>query len=297
MFERREIEYFLAVVDLGSMTRASQRLMVSQPAVSMAIRGLEKKIKSELFVRRGGSLVLTQAGSALVGPARRIQRDFDAAERAVLASIVPGSQRLDLTIPGILAIYPGSILIAEFSGAYPDVHLYVEDQVTARGAWEAVDSAQTEIGFVTTVVNPSLNAILLGHHTLVATFPPGSPGEGQPMELDELAATAWLAGPPLGFHTRLTIEKKFAERGKQGKYRLQTAHRRMLSRLVLDGVGPSLFIREEAEEMRRFGAVLRPTRPAFSRPYYLVHRREALSPAAEAFVRVAQELSENSQLH
>lgn len=291
MFERREIEYFLAVVDLGSMTRAAQRLMVSQPAVSMAIRGLEKKIRSELFVRRGGSLVLTQAGTALVGPARRIQRDFDSAERAVLASIVPGSQRLDLTIPAILAIYPASLLIAEFSRSYPDVKLYVEDQLTVKGVWEAVGTAQTELGFATTVVNSTLNAILLGHHTLVATFPPGTPDEGKPMELEELAATSWLAGPPLGFHTRLTIEKMFAQRGESGKYRLQTAHRRMLTRLVLDGVGPSLFISEEAEEMQRFGAVLRPTRPAFSRPYYLVHRREAVSPAAQAFISVAQELA------
>lgn len=287
MFDRREIEYFLAVVDLGSITRAARRVMVSQPAVSMSIRGLEKKVGSDLFERRGGAMVLTQVGSALVGPARRILRDFVSAERAVAASMGPGSGRLDLTIPAILAEYPASILIAEFSRSYPDVTVFVEDQLTVRGVWEAVDGGQSELGFVTTVLSASLNSILLGHHSLVATFPPGSPDEGKPVDFDELAETTWLVGPPLGFHTRVTIEKMFAERGQGGKYRVQTAHRRMLSRLVLDGVGPALFVREEAEELQRFGAVLRPTHPTFTRPCYLVYRQGSVSPAAQAFIDVA----------
>lgn len=287
MFDRREIEFFLAVVDLGSMTRAGRRLTVSQPAVSMTIRGLEKKIGSALFERRGGSLMLTPVGSALVGPARTIHRDFVSAEREVAASMSPKSGRLDLTIPAILAVYPGSLLVAEFSRSYPDVTIHVEDQLTVRGVWDAVDAGQSEIGFVTTVVNSSLNAILLGHHTLVATFPPGSPDEGKPMEFDEFAETAWLTGPPLGFHTRLTIEKIYESHRQTPKYRVQTAHRRMLSRLVLDGVGPSLFIREEADELKHYGAVLRPTEPAFTRPYYLVHRRGSVSSPALAFIDVA----------
>lgn len=290
MFDRREIEYFLAVVDLGSMTLAAKRLMVSQPSVSMAVRGMEKRVGTALFERRNGSLVLTPAGDALVEPARRIQREFAVAERAVAATM--GAPQLSLTIPAILAIHPASTLISEYSRSYPDVAIYVDDQKTVKGVWEAVSTAETELGFVTTLVNSSLNAILLGHHTLVATFPPGTPDGGKPMDFDEVAETAWVAGPPLGFHTRLTIERMFAERGTHGRYRVQSAHRRMLSHLVLDGVGPSLFIREEAEELQSYGAVLRPTRPAFSRPYYLIHRRESVSPAARAFIDVARELGD-----
>ena len=285
--DRRQLEYFLAVIDYGSMSRAADHLRVSQPSVSQAIRSLERQLGSNLFERRSGQLVITQTGRALIGPARQVIREFLTAERTVAQLVNVSSGRLDLAIPQILALYPTAELIGEFATQYPDVRIRLEDQTKVNAVWEAVKTGRCELGFVTTLDDTNLKAHLLGRQHLVAVFPPGSPNEGVPVSIEELVRVKWVAGPPLGFSTRLTLERELTSRGLSMPTHIQTAHRQTIPRLILSGVAAALLIAEEAEDMRAFGAVLRPTEPVIDRPYYLVHRRERLSAAAQAFLEMA----------
>lgn len=285
--DRRQIEYFLAVVDYGSMSRAADHLQVSQPSVSQTIRSLERRVGSSLFERRSGRLVITQAGSALVGPARQVVREFLAAERAVSKLLEVEAGRLDLAIPAILALFPTVQLLRDFSSQHPNIVVHVEDQTAVNAVWESVSTGRSEIGLVTTLEDTEMKAVLLGRQYLVAVFPPGTPRCDVPVTLDELAATDWISGPPLGFPTRLAFEQAMARRGLRSRSIIVTAHRQTIPRLVLAGVAPALLIAEEAEELVSFGAVVRPTEPVFDRPYYLIHRRERLSSAAQAFLETA----------
>lgn len=62
MFNFHHLHYFWAVAHEGNLTRAAERLHVSQSAVSMQIRKLEEELGHALFERRGKQLVLTEAG-------------------------------------------------------------------------------------------------------------------------------------------------------------------------------------------------------------------------------------------
>lgn len=64
--------YFWTAAREGSITRASERLMLAQPTVSGQIRRLEKQIGHELFDRRGRELVLTEMGEVVFSYAERI---------------------------------------------------------------------------------------------------------------------------------------------------------------------------------------------------------------------------------
>lgn len=68
----RRLQYFLAVVDHGTVTGAAERLHMAQPALSRQIKTLERELKLELFEPQGSRLVLTAAGRDLVSPARRL---------------------------------------------------------------------------------------------------------------------------------------------------------------------------------------------------------------------------------
>jgi LysR family transcriptional regulator, transcriptional activator of nhaA len=57
------LRYFWAVAHEGNLTRAAERLHVSQSAVSVQIQKLQQQLGHELFERRGRKLVLTEAGS------------------------------------------------------------------------------------------------------------------------------------------------------------------------------------------------------------------------------------------
>ena len=82
----RELRSFLAVADELSFTRAAQVLFVSQPALSKQVRALETRLGAELFTRGHRSIALTEAGAALLAPARRIVAEWEAAASAVQAA-------------------------------------------------------------------------------------------------------------------------------------------------------------------------------------------------------------------
>lgn len=289
--DRRQLEIFLAVVDYGSMSRAAVNLQVSQPSVSQTVRSLERKVRAPLFERKGSRLTLTAAGTKLVGPARQVLRDFEAASEAVAAIVDVKTGRLDITMPAILALTPGVPIISEYLKRYPNVYLFVADQTSASAAWDAVSDGTSEIGFTTTLEDPSLKAVLLGTHTLMAVLPPGSPHDGEPMALEEIADHRWITGPALGFSSRIHVRREMAARGLQMRHSVRIAHRQSIPELILAGVGASLMITHDAEIVRSRGAVVRPTEPEISRPFYLIHRPDGLSNAAKAFIATALKLA------
>lgn len=79
----RHFSILVAVCDSGSMTGAAQRLSISQPSVSQAIKELEACYGTALFERLGKSLVLTPAGELCLGYARRILRSRDELSEAM----------------------------------------------------------------------------------------------------------------------------------------------------------------------------------------------------------------------
>src|SRR5882724_1507991 len=72
-FTLRQIEYFIATAETGSITLASERLNISQPSISTAISHLELELETQLFVRyHAKGLSLTPAGRALLAEAKRL---------------------------------------------------------------------------------------------------------------------------------------------------------------------------------------------------------------------------------
>ena len=73
----KTIEYMLAILEEGGFSRAAQRLYISQPALSQAIRKAEEEIGTPLFVRDTRSIHLTAAGELLVREGRELIKQRD----------------------------------------------------------------------------------------------------------------------------------------------------------------------------------------------------------------------------
>ena len=105
----KQLEYFVAVVDLGGFSRASRLLGVAQPAISRQVRGLEVELRQSLLLRNGRGATPTEAGTRLVDHARsilqqveRARRDVDEAKGAPVGHVVvglPPTLALALTVP------------------------------------------------------------------------------------------------------------------------------------------------------------------------------------------------------
>lgn len=70
--ELRELKYFLAVAESGSISRAAEKLFVTQPNLSRQMQGLEKELGQKLFVRGNRKITLTEAGKLLKKRAEEI---------------------------------------------------------------------------------------------------------------------------------------------------------------------------------------------------------------------------------
>ena len=73
----QQIQNFVAVAKYQNISQAADTLYVSQPTLSRQIATLEKDLGIELFVRKGNSVVLTNAGTYLAEQFNRILADFD----------------------------------------------------------------------------------------------------------------------------------------------------------------------------------------------------------------------------
>src|SRR5690349_11124510 len=117
--DARQLEYVVAVVDHGSFSAAAAALHVAQPSLSQGVRSLEAELGVELFTRTGRSVVLSEAGRALVDPARQVLADLAVARAAVgdVAGLVAG--HLDVVCLPTLAAAPTAGLVGRLRSAHP----------------------------------------------------------------------------------------------------------------------------------------------------------------------------------
>ncbi len=119
----RQLRTLVHIGELGSLSKAADRLHVAQPALSRQIRALEDEIGTPLFTRHGRGMVLTQTGELLVERANNILRQVEEARADAISSggWVRGSVVIGMP-PTVADILAGR-LAKEFADQHPDVNL------------------------------------------------------------------------------------------------------------------------------------------------------------------------------
>lgn len=121
---------FAAIVDSGSMLNATERVFVTQSALSLQIKRLEELIQQPLFHRDGRRLALTPAGEMLLGYARRILAIHDEAVAAVSAGAFAGPVRIGMVQDFADLLLGG--LLARFGELHPEAQIFARVAGTAE---------------------------------------------------------------------------------------------------------------------------------------------------------------------
>lgn len=291
--ERRQLEYFVAVVDHGGFGRASEAVHVTQPSLSQAIAALEKDLGVSLFHRLGRKVKLTAAGEALLSPARQVLRDH-AVARAAVAKVRGGYDgTLDIASTPTVAAHPLTALLGRFSQLYPGINVRITDCDVPGGAAAIVGGGQCEIGVVRLpAATTGLQAIALGEQEFFLVLPPDSPDPGSgPVELSVLGELPLIATPP-GTASRKRLDDSLAIANvTEPRIVVETIYRATIPKLVAAGVGASLLPRHMAQEAAQLGARVVGTTPTVAHEIGIVRREGPLSPAARAFIDLALEMA------
>ncbi len=124
-----EIETFLAVMELGSVTAASARLNLSKSVVSKRITDLERALGAALFLRSAGRIAPTEAAQRLADRLRPALSDLRAAAESAaweMDGAAPLRGRLAISVPmsfGMLHLGP---ILARFAAAHPGLDLRID---------------------------------------------------------------------------------------------------------------------------------------------------------------------------
>ncbi|MEV0642498.1 LysR family transcriptional regulator [Streptomyces sp. NPDC050619] len=283
--ERRQLEYFLAIVQYGGFTNASRRLRVAQPSLSQAIRALERDLGAPLFNRLGRGVGLTAAGQALVRPAQQTLRDFTTARVSVEQVIGLTGGRLDIVALTTLAVDPLAGLIGRFRELHPLVDIRVADPEHDNAVTGMVRTGECELGLAESPANlGGLDHFKLPDQEFLAVLPPGSrPPRSTALPLAELAELP-LVSSPEGTAMRTLADRVLTVRGARPRVAVETTHRAAIVPLVLSGAGAALLPRWLAEDAGRRGALVMPTTPRLVHNAVMMWRSQQLSTAAAAFL-------------
>ncbi len=286
--ELRQFEYFLAVVDHGGMNRAAAALRVAQPSLSQAVRRLEAELGTELFHRVGRGLVLAPAGEALVGSARLILREREAAEHSVRTIGQGHGGRIDVAALSDMSTDPLSVWVARFCARSTDIRFRIEERDEAGEILDLVRSGACEIGFLPAPLAGDLVVEELVEQTFVLACPPGT--ESFWPDPTPIAA---LGGVPLVMSGKGEVNRDFIERslrsqGVEPRVVIEVPQRGAVVPMVLAGAGAAVIPLRIALDARLRGAAIRQLDPMPSRRIGVVHRGGRLTPSTAKFLAYAR---------
>lgn len=127
----RQISYFVALFEEGSVTRAARRVNVVQPALSMQIAKLERELDQKLFERLPKSMEPTAAGRTLHRLVLPIMRDLINARAHMKLLRTTVSGRVTIGVLSSLANSVVPAVLARFAETYPEVEISMADGYTS----------------------------------------------------------------------------------------------------------------------------------------------------------------------
>lgn len=206
-YSLRQLWYFVAVAEAGSISAAAEKLLVSQSAVSLALTELERALKVQLCVRRKAhGITLTRNGQETLHRARELLRQADDVQLGVHGGGLAGPLVLGCYLTLAPTLLPR--LMAEFGQLHPRVELSFAEG-TADAMQRGVLTGEMELAIVyDIIVQPALERVELFHarpHVLLPADHPLASASPTHVSLCDLASEPMVLydSAPSSTHTLL----------------------------------------------------------------------------------------------
>jgi DNA-binding transcriptional LysR family regulator len=290
MIEVRQARYFEAVAEELHFGRAAERLRMSQPPLSQAIRQLERQLGVQLLTRSSRSVSLTDAGQVLLEHCRSL---IAAADRAAAAALqaqagAVGVLRIAAVTSAFTEVLPR--ILRTFQDQRPAVELRISEIDTQHGARAVLDQ-QIDLAVIRqSRVDPRLRSDPLRRDHLVAVVPTAHrlAATARPVDLADLADDPWVWLPrevSPGYHDELVAACRAAGFSPDARHSATSID----SQLAMVACGLGVTLAPQTSTARApAGTALLPLRQRFDLiELSIVRRAQAPGPLVEHFLHCA----------
>lgn len=268
----RQLRTFRSVAELGSLSKAADRLRTTQPGLSRQIKLLEQELRVQLFVRNGRGMLLTSAGRMLLDRTEGLVRQIEQVRDDIKSAGGNPSGRVVLGfVPTVSAVLAGRLAHRVLS-EFPEISLCM---VESYGGHLVEWLHRGEMDLAVTygpAVGLHLSAQSIGHEDIAVVGPPGCGLRARrQVDMDWLLKQKLIV-PSMAHGLRLLLEKSVAHRNGTLKALIEVDSYRAQISLMEEGLGytllPASAIRAELAAKRLEMAVL--VNPTVSRELILV---------------------------
>lgn len=292
--ELRLIRYFVAVAETGNVTRAAERLHISQPSLSAAVKQLEAQLGVALLTRRGRRIEITPAGTLLHRRGRELLSAADALVAEIRCSAGAPSARLRIGVSPTARYGIAPRLLAACAAEAPAVMLYTSEDTTGA-LLDGVASGALDLAITFCAFRPpdTLELIALPNEPAIVHLPARHPLAAQPsLRLQDLAAQTILvaASRDSGGYTERVLSA-FADEGLTPTT-LADPYPDLGLQAVREGLGIVVYARSAFPDTLE-GSTFTPLLPAIDLPFHLAVPRTA-APATRAVADLARALGRTS---
>ena len=246
------IRSFVTVARLGNVTRASETLYLTQPAVTGHIRSMEQELGVALFHRTANRIELTKAGLTLLVDAEKVLIDFNLLlnHAKAIKGEVTGSLNFAL-VDDVEFLRIGNFLRG-LRVAFPLLQLKTTS-CSAEEVIERVISTKCDAGFcIVEQVPPELSSIRLRTVNFVVLAPIMFSELLGKAGWRDVAAMPWIS-PPARSHVRAIQNSMFANQGVVPNVVIECDHLSAIDGMVRAGLGLALMREEVATSMAADG--------------------------------------------
>lgn len=277
---------FYVVVEAGSVSAAAREGFTSQPALSKAIRELEKQLGLPLLERTARGVVLTAAGTTLHEHARALFAMERDTEEAILShrKLEGGSLRIGAS--STISTYILPPLLGGFREQYPHLRLRVTRENT-RHIEELLGAYELDVALVEGPPhNKSVRAQPWREDELICVCAANHPlASAEYVWPHDLRNYPWVTREE-GSGTREVAERALRPYGLPPEGALELGGAEAVKQAAAAGLGLAVVSREAAADQLALGKLrmLRLAEVEIRRPYYLLHLKgRPIIPAARAF--------------
>ena len=293
--ELSQLRAFVEIAKVGQLTRAAERLHLSQPALSGQLKALEEALGVSLFERSSSGMALTPSGRSLLAEAESVLAGIQQLKQA--AQHLQGKPAGHLSIGTVLD--PATLRVGDFLAraieSYPLVEIELH-QVFSGAALAGVRSGELDASFFYgTLADPDLSAEPLRALTYRVALPSEWGLDAHRTDWSEIAARPWILAPDTSSHRVLTMEL-FAARGVAPAQVVEADNETVILNLIESGVGASIAREELALASEQEGRIALWSDARLETRLWFIHQAaRAEDPLLEAMRGVLRQVWHNEE--